>query len=227
MSILNKIIEDYESATVDNYFKPKSRPKCYGFRILDKESMINGWEVFVEETDESGNTIKRPKRFLPENRKMAQSWATDKNPAKPFLAMKIWLIDDKECYLYSMTQASVIKAIFDIAKEVGVDNLEKVIFFLTKQGEGKETKYSLSASKDDETLEIKLTPTPKEALDALAARPINILAVMFGDRPWDNDIEYDVRDLVQRPKPCPIEIAKAMESIPSSARSKKAGVARV
>lgn len=226
MSVLNKIIEDYEAANVDNYFKPKSRIKDHPFRILDQESMLHGYKVFSEEEDENGKPVKVVRRFLPENGKMAMSWGTRENPARTFLAMKIWSPEAKDCYIYEVTQTGILKAIFDVAKQVGTENLEKVTFFLNKQGEGKETKYVLSTAKDSETCDILLTPTPKEALEALALRPINMLALMFGDRPWDNDTEYDLSDLVQRAKPCPAALAKAMDSLPSTVRSKK-GVARV
>ena len=215
MAIFDQIIIAYESAKVDNYFKPESRPKDYAFRIVEPAKTVYGLQVFIEE-DIDGNIVKKPKRFLPENRKMAQTWG---EKVQDFMALHIWFIEAKDCFIYTMTQAGLIKSLIAIIKEVGEENLHRVTFLLNKQGQGfSDTKYSLSVVKTAEG-EPLLSDLPAEAVACAKQKRVNMTALMFNERPWDNDSVYDLRTLDQSPKPCPAELAKAVESIPAHVKT--------
>jgi hypothetical protein len=214
MAIFGQIISAYESAKVDNYFKPESRTKDYAFRIVEPEKTVYGLQVFIEE-EIDGKVIKKPKRFLPENRKIAQTWG---EKVQDFMALHIWLIEAKDCFVYTMTQAGLIKALIGIIKEIGEENLHRVTFLLNKQGQGfSDTKYSLSVVKDVEG-EIMLSDLTPEMIACAKQKRVNMTALLFNERPWDNDSVYDLRTLDQSAKPCPSQLAKAVDSIPAHAK---------
>lgn len=220
MSVFGKIISDYEAAKVDNYFKPKPRAKDYAFRIVEPEKTIHGVQIFVEEEVEINGELKKvqkPKRFLPENRRQAQTWG---DKVQDFISLHIWVKEEKNCFIFTATQASIIKSLIAIIKEVGEENLSRVTFLLNKQGEGKDTRYALNVVKDDDA-NIALSDLPAEATALAAQKPVNMLALWFNDRPWDNDNQYDLRTLDQSAKPCPPALAKAVSDLPAGVRSSK------
>lgn len=227
MSCFGKIINDYETAKIDNYFKPESRSLDYEFRIVQPELTIHGVEVFIEETNEKGQIYKKPKRFLPENRKALSTWVENPKDVKDFIAMHIWVEEMEMCYVYQFSQAGVIKGLIDIVKQVGEENLHKVTFQLNKTGTGKDTRYALKAKQHivkGVGASILLTELPEEAIEYAQKNPVNLQALFFNDRPWDNDSQYDMRTLDQSPKPCPPELVKVVSepAVATSAARRKA-----
>lgn len=233
MSNLDSIICSYEKANVDKYFNPAQKPdKIYPFRVLNASEMIYGLEVWVDVDvfgedgkpvlDENGAQKKgrRPKRFTPENRKAAMSWlAKADDKLSEFLAMHIYSTHDKDCFIFSPKQVSIIKPLIEVARLVGEKHLHEVTFLLGKKGSGKEVRYTLSTTLDDDA-NVKLSPLPEEALAKAAENPVNMLALMFGDRPWNNDTKYDVRFLDQSPNPAVPAVATAA-SLPAKVKGVK------
>lgn len=158
--------ENYESAVKQrSYWKMSEMlPGDNRFRIVDRP--IAGWLDWKD---------KRPHRFPP-NQKPLKPFDPEKE-IKSFWACYVWDYARKDLFILEITQATIIKALINLAKDEEWGDFTGYDLKLKKEGSGQQTKYLLSP--------LPPKPLAEEIKLALQAKPAYLEALYHGGDPWE------------------------------------------
>ena len=158
--------KDYEPPKGESrYFKFQSGTNK--FRILSKP--IIGWEDWEN---------KKPLRFKMNEK--PESPVDPNRPIKHFWAMIVWDYDSECIKILEITQVTIMQSITALSRDIEWGSPFNYNIKVEKQGEKKDTKYTVLASPPSE-----LTEEIKEAYNNV---PVNLEALYEGEDPFDTSL---------------------------------------
>lgn len=165
----------YESLKTEKAYWKMSQMKETGNRLRIVTKPIAGWLDWKDS---------KPYRFRP-NDKPNKSFDASK-PIKPFWALYVWDYAREGLFILEVTQSSILKSLTKIAKDEDWGDFLQYDIKISKEGNGKETRYVL-------------TPLPHKPLstltvEALKRSPVRLEALFEGRDPW-TDLEPSPIDL--------------------------------
>jgi hypothetical protein len=173
---MNFLPENYEYAV-----KPKAYWKMSEmqqgdnrFRIVQKP--IAGWIDWKDN---------RPVRYPPKNRP-AKPFDPEKE-VKSFWSCYVWDYARRDLFILEITQASIIKALVNLAKDEEWGDFTLYDLKLRKEGAGQMTKYLLSP--------LPPKPIAEEIKLALQIRPAYLEALYIGGDPWAEPLEGALKSI--------------------------------
>ena len=175
--------EGYESLKTEKAYWKMSQMKEGDNKLRIVAQPIAGWLDWHD---------KKPMRYRPSN-KPSKPFDAEK-PIKSFWTCYVWDYAREGLYVLEITQSSIQKALTLIAKDEDWGDFTKYDVKITKEGTGKETRYSL-------------TPLPHKPLsakieEALKRSPVRLEALYEGGDPWtdliapDNIIDMESGELI-------------------------------
>lgn len=153
------------------------------FRVLS--SAIIGWEGWVEEKDEQGKSVRRPKRFRM-NDKPTDLREFDKQRLSHFWAFVVWNHKAEAVQILEITQKGIQQDIQALVANEKWGDPKGYDITVTRNGTDLDTKYS--------TMPNPHTEVPASASEALKQRPINLEALYYGKDPFNQDEEIPSED---------------------------------
>lgn len=154
---------------------------------------IAGWIDWIDN---------KPMRYPPED-KPAKPFNAEK-PIRAFWDLYVWDYAREGLFILEITQMSVLKALMKVAKDEDWGDFTKYDIKIAKEGNGKETRYSL-------------TPLPHKPLsakieEAMKKSPVRLEALYEGGDPWTDlapsKVDIHTGEILQGEKASPLQRLK-------------------
>jgi hypothetical protein len=155
----------YESLKLTKAYWKMSEMKETGSRLRIVMKPIAGWLDWVES---------KPKRYRPDQ-KPQKAFDADK-PIKPFWDLYVWDYAREGLFILEITQMSLIKALTKIATDEDWGDFLEYDLKITKEGAGKDTRYTLTP--------LPHKPFSEKTVEALKKAPVRLEALYDGGDPW-------------------------------------------
>lgn len=171
----------------DGYEPPKTKNKYTkfekgetSFRVIT--TSISGVEFWKKE-GESRVPVRYPKNAVPNDEFIRANFEQNRSGdyGKDFLAFGVYNHKEKCVQLCELTQVSLIRSLYDYAKNPKWGNPSKYDIVVTKEGEGINTTYKLMPDPP--------CVLPDEVMEEVINTPLNLNALFEGGDPFEEKVE--------------------------------------